>query len=164
LIAFSKAHRKFEVENEIRRKAESKVNEIWAKLEQEQNMRSQLAQTSQHASEKIACLEKQFANISDKFKTESENNVKLKKANAELTLSCSNKEKLIEEMTEKIDMLQKVNTNQANDIANLQIQLDKAHVNWMQINGRTQDLESNNIRLFALSLIVNNLLTILIYN
>lgn len=115
---------------------------MWTKLEQEQNLRSQLTHSAQVNNDKIACLEKQFAAISEKFKAETETNAKLKKSNAELTLSCNNKDKLVEEVTEKLEHLQRINTNQAHDIANLQSQLDKAHVNWMQLNDRTQDLES----------------------
>lgn len=140
--AFLKAQRKLELECENRKKGEIKINELWTKLEQEQNLRSQLTHSAQVNNDKIACLEKQFAAISEKFKAETETNAKLKKSNAELTLSCNNKDKLVEEMTEKLEHLQRINTNQAHDIANLQSQLDKAHVNWMQLNDRTQDLES----------------------
>ncbi len=138
------AQRKYELECDNRRKVESKVSELWAKLDQEQSLRSQLTHNTQHTNEKFASLEKQFATISEKLKTESENAVKLKKINAELTLSHSNKEKLVEEMSEKIEMFQRVNANQAHDIANLQNQLEKAHSSWIQINDRTQELESNN--------------------
>jgi chromosome segregation ATPase len=137
------SQRKYELECDNRRKVESKVSELWAKLDQEQSLRSQLTHNTQYTNEKFACLEKQFATISEKLKTESENAVKLKKINAELTLNVSNKDKLVEEMSEKIEMFQRVNANQAHDIANLQNQLEKAHSSWIQINDRTQDLESN---------------------
>jgi hypothetical protein len=118
------------------------VSELWAKLEQEQSLRSQLTHSTQHTNDKFIVLEKQFATISDKLKAESETGVKLKKLNAELTLNASNKEKIIDELSEKIEMFQRVNTNQALDIQNLQNQIDKAHNSWAQINDRTQDLES----------------------
>lgn len=135
--------RKYELECDNRRKVEVKVSELWTKLEQEQSVRSQLTHTNQHTNEKFSVLEKQFASLSEKLKTESENGVKLKKLNAELTMNCNNKEKIINEMNEKIEMFQRVNTNQAHDIGSLQNQLEKAHNTWMQINDRTQDLESN---------------------
>ena len=118
------------------------MSELWAKLEQEQSLRSQLTHSTQHTNDKFIVLEKQFATISDKLKAESETGVKLKKLNAELTLNASNKEKIIDELSEKIEMFQRVNTNQALDIQNLQNQIDKAHNSWAQINDRTQDLES----------------------
>ncbi|CAG2101932.1 unnamed protein product, partial [Medioppia subpectinata] len=136
------AQRKYELECDNRRKVEIKVSELWAKLEQEQSLRSQLTHSTQHTNDKFVVLEKQFATLSEKFKTESETAVKLKKLNAELTLNSSNKEKIIDELSEKIEMFQRVNTNQALDIQNLQSQMDKAHNSWAQINDRTQDLEN----------------------
>ena len=134
--------RKYELECDNRRKVETKMSELWTKLEQEQSVRSQLTHNNQHTNDKFSVLEKQFASLSEKLKTESENGVKLKKLNAELTINCNSKEKLINEMNEKIEMLQRVNTSQAHDIANLQNQLEKAHNTWIKINDRTQDLES----------------------
>lgn len=115
---------------------------MWAKLEQEQSLRSQLTHSTQHTNEKFSVLEKQFATLSEKLKSESENGTKLKKINAELTIGSNNHQKIIEEMNQKIEMFQRVNASQAHDIANLQNQLEKAHNSWVQINDRTQDMES----------------------
>ena len=133
-------NRKFEFEVECKRKAENKVNELWNKIEHEQNLRSQLSHSAQHSSEKINSLEKQLAQASEKIKSESELNVKLKKANAELNLNLSNKDKQFRDANEKITNLQAQNSKQQNELSNLETQVDKSHGLWLQANERIQEL------------------------
>lgn len=78
--------RKYDNEIENRRKAEAKVQELWTRVEHEQNLRSQVSASSQQMNEKVSSLEKQLRDFNEKIKVESENSAKFKKANAELLL------------------------------------------------------------------------------
>ena len=99
--------RRFEQEIDLRIKAESKMKELAAKVEEIQSVRVQMAMNIQHSQEKITSMEKQLEVISEKLKVETEANVKLKKSNAELGLSHLNKENIIEELREKINLNEK---------------------------------------------------------
>ena len=135
-------NRKLEFEVESKRKAENKVNELWNKIEHEQNLRSQLSHSFQHSTEKINSLEKQLSQASEKIKSESELNVKLKKANAELNLNLTNKEKQCKDANEKINGLQAQHNKQQSELTNLEAQVDKSHGMWLQANERIQELTS----------------------
>ena len=80
------AQRRFDNELDNRRKAESKVQELYSHIETEKNIRSQIAMSNQQLNDKISSLEKQLQEIRDKMKIESENSMKLKKSNAELVM------------------------------------------------------------------------------
>lgn len=133
-------HRKLSQELEARRKAESKANELWSKLEHEQNLKGQLALTASHATDKLNGLEKQLSTLQEKLKSEADSNAKLKKSNVELNINCGNKEKLVDELSAKIELLQNLNVSHSRDIGSLQSQLEKANTSWVQINDRIQDL------------------------
>lgn len=134
-------NRKLEFEIDSKHKAENKVNELWNKIEHEQNLRSQFNHSVQHSNERINSLEKQLGQASDKIKLESELNVKLKKTNAELNLNITNKEKQLKDINEKINNLQAQNTKLQNELATLQSQVDKSHGLWLQANERIQELQ-----------------------
>jgi len=133
-------NRKLDFEIESKRKAENKVNELWNKIEHEQNLRSQLSHSVQHLTEKVNSQEKQLSQASEKIKSESELNVKLKKANAELNLNLTNKEKQFKDAHEKINSLQTLITKQQTELTNLEAQVDKSHGLWLQANERIQEL------------------------
>ncbi|RWS16484.1 rho-associated protein kinase 2-like isoform X1 [Dinothrombium tinctorium] len=133
--------RKLEFEIENRKKADAKVNESWSKIEQEQNLRSQLTLSLQITTDKLVALEKQLSSVSEKLKNESEANVKLKKANTELSHNCANKDNIIDEINEKNAAFEKLTSNQAQEISNLKNQLDKIHNSWLQSTALSKDLE-----------------------
>ncbi|RWS31733.1 rho-associated protein kinase 2-like isoform X2 [Leptotrombidium deliense] len=134
--------RKLDFEVEIRKKAEAKLNESCTKLEQEQNNRSQLTLSLQLTTEKFVDMEKQLSTISEKLKSESEANVKLKKMQTELSHNCANKDIVIGELNEKLFTLEALTTNQVQEMNNLKNQLDKTHNSLLQISSLNQELEN----------------------
>lgn len=78
--------RKYDNECENRKKAEAKVQELWTRIEHDQNLRAQLSVSSQQMNDKVSNLEKQIHELNEKIKIESENTLKFKKANTELLL------------------------------------------------------------------------------
>ncbi|KAH6922928.1 hypothetical protein HPB50_020267 [Hyalomma asiaticum] len=133
------SQRKYETECELRRKAEIKLQELWSKLECEQQSRSQLATASQVASDKASALEKQLWELNDKLKQEADAALKLKKTNAELALSVATRERACQELQETVGALRGQMGSQERDLSNLQIQLDQEKTAW---SSRAQELES----------------------
>lgn len=133
------SQRKYETECEHRRKAEIKLQELWSKLECEQQSRSQLASASQVASEKASALEKQLWELNDKLKQEADAALKLKKANAELALTAATRERTCQELQETVGALRGQVGSQERDLSNMQIQLDQEKAAW---SSRAQELES----------------------
>ena len=134
------ANRLLELEVDARRKAESKVSELWTKIEQEQSVRQHIQMQCQHAGEKVGALEKQRTSLSEKLKSETESNGRLRKSNAELTGAMACQEKNSKEVNERLQQLQQVNAKQTQEISNLQAQVDKSHSLWLQANERLQEL------------------------
>ncbi|XP_015781078.1 rho-associated protein kinase 1 isoform X1 [Tetranychus urticae] len=130
--------RRLDHEIESKRKVENKNNDLWTKLEQEQNLRSKLNQTVQNSNEKIVNLEKQISILTDKYKNETESVCKLKKAQADLTLSCSNKDQFIEQLREDVNNLQTSISNHIQEITSLKGQLETA---WLQADSISKELE-----------------------
>jgi len=120
---------------ESRRKAENKVNELWAKLSDEQTLRSQLTQNVQSSNDRITNLEKQLSILSEKFKNEADSNLKLKKNNAELSSSCENKEKQLDLLNQE---MKNIASNHVQEINNLKNQLESS---WAQISSLIKDLD-----------------------
>ena len=118
--------RRFEQEIDLRMKAESKMKELAAKVEENQSQRVQMGINLQHSQEKITSLEKQLEIISEKLRLETEANVRLKKSNAELGLSHLNKENIIEELTAKIDVNDKNYSSLENEFERTKSTLSKA--------------------------------------
>lgn len=139
---FKESQRKLEQEQELRKKAEQRANELWSKLEHDQNYRMQLSMNVQHANEQIAALEKQLTTVSEKHKFESEANIKLKKMNAELGLNIANREKTVEELTSKLSYVQEQNAKLTKDFSAMQAQLDKVQTSWTKATEKVQELES----------------------
>lgn len=133
------SQRKYETECEHRRKADIKLQELWAKLECEQQSRSQLAAASQAASDKASALEKQLWELNDKLKQEADAGLKLKKSNAELALSVATRERACQELQETVGALRGQMGSQERDLSNLQIQLEQEKSTWAS---RVQELES----------------------
>ncbi|EEC13851.1 Rho-associated kinase, putative, partial [Ixodes scapularis] len=133
------SQRKYENECDNRRKLELKVQELWSKLECEQSSRAQLVAASQASSEKASGLEKQLWELNDKLKQEGDAVVKLKKANAELSLTVAARERACQELQEAVGALRGQLGSQERDLSNLQIQLEQEKSSWAV---RGQDLES----------------------
>ncbi|GBN00144.1 Rho-associated protein kinase 1, partial [Araneus ventricosus] len=78
--------RKLEYEMENRRNAEEKLDQLSNRIKEEKMLRAQVSASSSQMSEKVFNLEKELKELNEKIKVESENNLKLKKANAESLL------------------------------------------------------------------------------
>lgn len=136
------SQRKLENELENRRKADAKVQEIWGRLEHEQNLRAQMSASTQQVGEKASSLEKQLRELNEKLKLEAENNMKMKKSNAELSLNIANKEQAMQDLNDKLISYQNINAAQERDIINLQTQLEQGRNSWTQASDRSQELEN----------------------
>ncbi|XP_064486905.1 rho-associated protein kinase 1-like isoform X2 [Ornithodoros turicata] len=130
--------RKYENETEHRRKAEAKLQELWSKLESEQGARAQLLSSSQAASEKAAGLERQLWELNEKLKHEGDTVMKLKKANAELSITVAARDRTCQELQDTAVSLRGQLSSQERDMANLQIQLEQEKNSW---NAQGRDLE-----------------------
>lgn len=60
------------------------MEELWNQVDHEQSICAQLSASRNQMNEKILSLENQIRDLNEKVKVESENNMKLKKSNAEL--------------------------------------------------------------------------------
>lgn len=100
------ATRKLEQELEVHSNLEQQMKDLASKYEHDQVSKSQLNSNLHHSSEKIASLEKQVEQLSEKLKLENEANVKLKMSNTELGLAHVNKENFIESLNSMLQELQ----------------------------------------------------------
>lgn len=80
------AQRKAEQETDARRKTEALLGETKKRLDDEQNKRTREMNNNQQHNDKINALEKQLADMQEKYKTETEASQKYKKQLAELRL------------------------------------------------------------------------------
>ncbi|KAF8787928.1 Rho-associated protein kinase 2 like protein [Argiope bruennichi] len=107
---------------------------VWYEMENRRN-----AEENSQMSEKVFNLEKELKELNEKIKVESENNLKLKKANAEALLCISNKDQNIQELHEKISSLHNLNLSKDKTIRNLEIQFEER---LAQAAERNSELES----------------------
>lgn len=132
---FKEVQRKLDNELDNRRKLESKLQEFKMKLEEEQNRRLQ-------ASDRVVNLDKQISELNEKVKTEGDANSKLKKHNAELSLSNVTKEQALKDLNEKLLGLQNSKENLERNMIHLQTLLEQERNSHTQFSDKTQELES----------------------
>ncbi|GFR23942.1 rho-associated protein kinase 2 [Trichonephila clavata] len=131
--------RKLEYEIENRRNAEEKLDQLSNRIKEEKMLRAQVSASSSQMSEKVFNLEKELKELNEKVKIETDNNLKLKKANAEALLCISTKEQNIHELHEKINSLHNVNVSKERTIRSLEMQYEER---LAQASERTSELES----------------------
>ncbi|XP_054707053.1 rho-associated protein kinase 2-like [Uloborus diversus] len=129
------AQRKFDNESQNRRKAE-------ALLIHEKNICSNLTSTTEQLNEKISMLERELRDLSDKLKVESESGMKFKKSNAELMLANTQQTKKIEELSNKVSVLEDMNISHEKELIDLTVQLEQGRSTWTEVADRTLDLEN----------------------
>lgn len=133
--------RKAEQDHEARKKAESERGEMRKKLEDEMNKRTREQNNSHHVAERIANLEKEKREISDKLKKEMENMEKLKKVNTELSVSKTAAQSVVSDLNDKIGSLTEDRNLLEREMAKMQsqLQLEKNQRNEACLH--VQDLE-----------------------
>ncbi|XP_076341075.1 rho-associated protein kinase 2-like [Tachypleus tridentatus] len=136
------SQRKLENEIESRKKGECNIQELRMKVEEEQVLRVQLSSLSQQASDKVASFDKQIRELNEMLKIETENNMKLKKTNHELSLTNATKDHNLQELSDKVTALQNTASSQAREILELQTTVEKERSLWSQATDRSNDLES----------------------
>ncbi|BES88550.1 Rho Binding [Nesidiocoris tenuis] len=154
--------RKAENEVENKRKAESHLQEVKRKLEDEHNKRTREMNNNQHVSDKIGLLEKQVLEKQEKLKMENETNSRLRKQVAELIVAKTASEQLASELQAMLDSLQSQRDTLQQEVAALQGQLShekssNAHAVDLQkeledrMSGLAEELERRNVRESKLS-------------
>lgn len=141
--------RKADNESELRRKTEAILNDFKKRLEDEQNKRTREMNNNQQHNEKINQLEKQVADMQEKFKSENENVQRLRKQAAELTVAKSASEQMAGELQSMLATLQSQRDTLQQEVATLQGQLsqerssrNQASDQQLELEGKLQSLHS----------------------
>ncbi|PNF18939.1 Rho-associated protein kinase 2 [Cryptotermes secundus] len=135
------SQRKAENESEVRRKAESVLQDLKRKLEEEQNKRTREMNNSQQVNDKINVLEKQVSDMQEKLKTEAEGSTRLRKQVAELTVAKSASEQMHVELQGMLSTLQQQRDALQQEVAVLQGQLTQEKSSRTQASDLQQELE-----------------------
>uniref|UniRef100_T1IKB9 Rho-associated protein kinase let-502 n=1 Tax=Strigamia maritima TaxID=126957 RepID=T1IKB9_STRMM len=138
--------RKYEMENETRRKLESKLQEMKLKLEEEMNRR---VQTNQQSLEKLSSLECHVTELNDKLKLEAEGAAKMKKVNAELSMGNLTKEQKLRDLNEKAIDLLNAKESLERDVMNLQALLEQERNSRSRVSDKSAELESRKLALLS---------------
>lgn len=129
------AQRKAEHESDARKKTETMLAETKKRLDDEQNKRTREMNNNQQHNDKINILEKQLADMQEKYKTETESGQKYKKQIAELRLSRSDAEHKANDLQSVLAGLQTQRDVLQQEIADLQTLLAQER------NARAQSVE-----------------------
>lgn len=114
------AQRKSDIELELRRKTEALLSETKKRLDEEQSKRTREMNNNQQHNDKINVLEKQLADIQEKFKAETQNSQKYKKQIVELRLASQSLEQKSAEMQAILTGLQAQRDVLQQEVADLQ--------------------------------------------
>ncbi|XP_039280679.1 rho-associated protein kinase 1 isoform X1 [Nilaparvata lugens] len=138
---FKETQRKWENETDLRRKAETHLNELRRKLEDEQNRRTREMNNNQHVNDKISLLEKQINEMQEKLKCESEAGIRWRKQAAELTVAKSAGEQMAAELQSLVAALQSQRDQLQQDVASLQGHLSQEKSSRTHISDLHKELE-----------------------
>jgi len=146
------SQRRVESEGEARRKAESLVQEMKRKLDEETNKRTREMNNNQQASDKMSALEKQVADMQEKLKAETDTAARLRKQATELTVARAASEQMQAELKAVVAGLQSQQDTLKQEVANLQGQLSqersqRSHASDMhhELEGRKKKVVSSNL-------------------
>ncbi|KAK7872306.1 hypothetical protein R5R35_002762 [Gryllus longicercus] len=129
------ALRKSENESDMRRKAESLLQDLKRKLEEEQNKRTREMNNNQQVNDKINILERQLSDMQ-------ENSSRLKKQVAELSVAKSAAEQIQAEMQSMVSSLQTQRDALQQEVASLQGYLSQEKSSRTQASDLQQELEN----------------------
>lgn len=117
---YREVQRKADSEAEVRKKTEALLTETMKRLDDEQNKRTREMNNNQQHNDKINVLEKQLADVQEKYKTETQNGQKYKKQIVDLKMRTSTLEQEANEMQSTLTGLQTQRDMLQQEIANLQ--------------------------------------------
>lgn len=135
------SQRKAENESEVRRKAESLLQDLKRKLEEEQSKRTREMNNNQQVNDKINVLEKQVSDMQEKLKTEAEGSTRLRKQVTELTVAKSASEQIHIELQGMLTSLQQQRDALQQEVAVLQGQLSQEKSSRTHASDLQQELE-----------------------
>jgi chromosome segregation ATPase len=115
--------RRAEVDSDLKKKAESERAEIRKRLEDEMNKRTREQNNNHHVAEKIANLEKEKRELSEKLKKELENVEKVKKANNETSVAKVAALSVVSDLNDKMGLLSEDRNVLERETAKMQSQL-----------------------------------------
>ncbi|RZF38553.1 hypothetical protein LSTR_LSTR006148 [Laodelphax striatellus] len=138
---FKETQRKWENETDLRRKAETHLNELRRKLEDEQNRRTREMNNNQHVNDKISLLEKQISEMQEKLKSESEGAIRLRKQAAELSVAKSASEQIAAELQQLLASLQTQRDQLQQEVATLQGHLSQEKSSRSHVTDLHKELE-----------------------
>ncbi|CAG0881848.1 unnamed protein product [Darwinula stevensoni] len=136
------AQRKAENELEARKKIEAMLQETNRKLEDEYNRRSREHNSTLQINEKIHSYEKQILELKEKLKSENDTVIKLKKQNADLSVSNSTKDQSLQELQERVSRLQHTRDEIEKNNLNLKAKLEQVRNSMTQEGDRVRELEN----------------------
>nr|CAD7569624.1 unnamed protein product [Timema californicum] len=136
------SQRKSENEIEVRRKAETILQDVKRKLEEEQNKRTREMNNNQHVNDKINLLEKQLTDMQEKLKGEAEGASRLRKQIAELTIAKSSSEQIQVELQGRLATLQSQRDVLQQEVATLQGHLSQERSSRTHASDLQQELEA----------------------
>ncbi len=121
------AQRKQEQDAEARKKADHERTEMRKRLEEETNRRTREQNNNHHVAEKIATLEKEKRELSDRLKKEADNSEKLKKTNTEVSVAKAAALSAVSDLNDKVASLTEDRNLLERETAKLhsQLQLEK---------------------------------------
>ncbi|CAG2053338.1 unnamed protein product, partial [Timema podura] len=137
----TRSQRKSENETEVRRKAETILQDMKRKLEEEQNKRTREMNNNQHVNDKINLLEKQLTDMQEKLKGEAEGASRLRKQIAELTIAKSSSEQIQIELQGRLATLQSQRDVLQQEVATLQGHLSQERSSRTHASDLQQELE-----------------------
>uniref|UniRef100_W4VRL9 Rho-associated protein kinase let-502 n=1 Tax=Corethrella appendiculata TaxID=1370023 RepID=W4VRL9_9DIPT len=140
--SYREMQRKAENELELRRKTETILNEMKKRLDEEQNKRTREMNNNQQHNDKINMLEKQFADMQEKYKNETEKSQKLKKQIAELRLSKSDVEQKANDLNAMLAGLHTARDILQQEVAELQTRLAQERNARVQFTEIQKEMEN----------------------
>lgn len=136
------AQRKADQESEWRKKADNERAELRKKLEDETNRRTKEQNNNHQVSEKIAGLEKEKREVSERLKKELETSEKLKKLNSELSVSKAAADSSMSDLNDKWKALSEDRNLLEREVAKLQSQLQLERNQRNEASGNLKDMEA----------------------
>uniref|UniRef100_A0A182LX15 Rho-associated protein kinase let-502 n=1 Tax=Anopheles culicifacies TaxID=139723 RepID=A0A182LX15_9DIPT len=121
--SYREVQRRADGEQETRKKLENVLVETKQRLQEERNMRTRDMNNLQQYTDRISALEKQLADVQEKYKAEVETGQKCKKQIAELRMLSSNAEQKVLDLQSMMLGLQTMRDMLQQEMAELQSQL-----------------------------------------
>jgi Rho-associated protein kinase 2 len=162
------ARRRAENEAETRRALEKQLGETTKKLQEEISRRSKEQSSSMQTGEKIGSLERQIDELNKKLHIEADSHAKLKKLNAELSMTIVGKDQALNDVQREVTSLTnaKEELERSQTALNSQIQVLRASVQQsderrVEIEAQKQSIMAEMERLKALNAKISDELDVL---